>query len=260
MTGESMKQTLNAAARSARDAGAEALDTARAAGAEAVETVTQEARNLAGTAAQTLKAEVEACAEAGKAQVSDQGLKLTEALKARADQAEYDLERRMLHVIAGGIEDISDDLRSRSFSSLIRETERFARRNPGVFVAGAAVAGFILGRFARASADDDQASPAQAGRSGGHGMAGQGSGGHGPGGQGQGGERRSPASATSGAGPGSGSGGHSASTASTASTGSIGSTGSTGAGGTGGSGNSGSSAAAAPRPGGNQMPPSGAKD
>ena len=47
---------------------------------------------------------------------------------------------------------MTDRLRNNSMSDLVATTKAFARRNPGAFAAGAAVAGFALARFMQASA------------------------------------------------------------------------------------------------------------
>ncbi|MCB1338219.1 MAG: hypothetical protein KDK10_12460 [Maritimibacter sp.] len=140
MTRETLKNTAKNAAETARAAGADALKKARD---EAAEVVT--------TAAQAIRAEAEARADEGKAQISREGLRLTDALKERAATADYELERRVLDAVASGVAEMSQGLRTRSVSSIIEDTERFARNHPGAFVAGAAIAGFALARFARAS-------------------------------------------------------------------------------------------------------------
>ena len=129
MTRETLKNTAKNAAETARAAGADALKKARD---EAAEVVT--------TAAQAIRAEAEARADEGKAQISREGLRLTDALKERAATADYELERRVLDAVASGVAEMSQGLRTRSVSSIIEDTERFARNHPGAFVAGAAAA------------------------------------------------------------------------------------------------------------------------
>lgn len=140
MTRETLKQTVKDAARTTRAAGADALKAAK-----------DEATKTASSAAKTLRAEAVERVEHGKAQLSNQGMRLNDALLHRADNADYEIERRVLNVVAGSVAELSEDLRSRSVSSIIDETERFASTHPGAFVAGAAIAGFALARFARAS-------------------------------------------------------------------------------------------------------------
>lgn len=52
---------------------------------------------------------------------------------------------------AESLERFSSTLRERDLDALVRQTEDFARRQPGVFVGSAVVAGFLLARFFRSS-------------------------------------------------------------------------------------------------------------
>lgn len=53
---------------------------------------------------------------------------------------------------AEGLERFSSTLRERDLNALVQQTEDFARRQPGIFVGGAVVTGFLLARFFRSSA------------------------------------------------------------------------------------------------------------
>ncbi len=66
---------------------------------------------------------------------------------------------------AESLERFSANLRERDLNALVRKTEDFARRQPGIFLGGAVVTGFLLARFMRSSAlhgEYDYASPSQA--------------------------------------------------------------------------------------------------
>lgn len=52
---------------------------------------------------------------------------------------------------ANSLERFSNTLRERDLNSLVRQTENFARRQPGVFLGGAVVTGFLLARFFKSS-------------------------------------------------------------------------------------------------------------
>jgi hypothetical protein len=54
--------------------------------------------------------------------------------------------------LAGTVGNLATRLREGSIDDLIDDTRAFARRNPGLFVAGGLIAGFALARFAKASA------------------------------------------------------------------------------------------------------------
>jgi hypothetical protein len=50
------------------------------------------------------------------------------------------------------LEQFSSTLRERDLNTLVRQTEDFARRQPGIFLGGAVVTGFLLARFLKSSA------------------------------------------------------------------------------------------------------------
>lgn len=89
---------------------------------------------------------------AAKESLADEGKRLADSLNKASDaQREDSVQSRVLNMVAGGLRDASDGLQGRSLESLYHDVEGFARRNPGVFIAGAALAGFAAVRFARAS-------------------------------------------------------------------------------------------------------------
>ncbi|MDB5560193.1 MAG: hypothetical protein JWQ36_3127 [Enterovirga sp.] len=55
---------------------------------------------------------------------------------------------------ADGLEQLATGLRDRSFADLYADVEAVARRQPMTFGAGAAIAGFLLARFIKSSADE----------------------------------------------------------------------------------------------------------
>ena len=56
---------------------------------------------------------------------------------------------------AEGIDRLADKLENNDVSGVMRDTQRFARRSPALFVGGSVVAGVLLGRFLRSSSDHD---------------------------------------------------------------------------------------------------------
>lgn len=55
---------------------------------------------------------------------------------------------------ADGLDQLATGLRDRSFAELYGDIEAYARRQPVVMAAGAAIAGFLLARFIKSSADE----------------------------------------------------------------------------------------------------------
>lgn len=55
---------------------------------------------------------------------------------------------------ADGLESLADEIRDRSFVEVYSDLEQFARRRPAVFATAAGVAGFMLARFLKSSAEE----------------------------------------------------------------------------------------------------------
>ena len=68
----------------------------------------------------------------------------------RQDTAAQYIERA-----ADRLEQFSDGLRNRDLGDLMRETERFARRQPAVFIGAAFMAGMLAARFLKSSSAED---------------------------------------------------------------------------------------------------------
>ncbi|SPH23483.1 hypothetical protein DEA8626_02546 [Defluviimonas aquaemixtae] len=143
MTRENIKKAVSDVAETAKTTGAKALNTAR-----------KEVEEAAGQAGSALKDAAEARAEAGKDAISDHGHALADRLRDQAGDPDQSFRGRLLTVVADGVSEISDDLRGRNLQSILERTEQFARQHPGAFVAGAALAGFSIARFAMASTSD----------------------------------------------------------------------------------------------------------
>ena len=81
--------------------------------------------------------------------------------RAAEDMRGGSAQERTLGMIADGIADASDAIRDKDLGEMTQMAGRIARQNPVLFLGGAAVLGFAISRFAKASA-------AMAGSSGGH--------------------------------------------------------------------------------------------
>ena len=84
--------------------------------------------------------------------IAGQGKRLAENFQsAVSDFEDGSLQDRVMDSISNGVSNITEGLRGISLGNLYQEAEAMARRNPAAFVAGAALAGFAVGRFALAS-------------------------------------------------------------------------------------------------------------
>jgi len=64
------------------------------------------------------------------------------------------LQQDLLHEAAEGLKQISQSIQGKSIGTIVEDLSDFGRRNPLAYLGGAALAGFALARFARASAPD----------------------------------------------------------------------------------------------------------
>ena len=62
-------------------------------------------------------------------------------------------QERTLGQIAGGIADASDAIRDKDLGEIVEMASSLGRRNPVLFLGGAALLGFVASRYAKASAD-----------------------------------------------------------------------------------------------------------
>ena len=115
--------------------------------ADAAGTVAEHAAGAAEAALDVAASRIESAREKVAETGETVGAKLREA--ADADDAAA-LQARVLGSLADGISAASSRVRDLSLSEIAEEMRVMARRHPGLFVAGAAVAGFAVARFLRA--------------------------------------------------------------------------------------------------------------
>jgi hypothetical protein len=121
-----------------RDAAAHAGERARQAGAQVADRARQQATETG---------------EQAKAGAADEMERTAHALEAAADELEgAPMQRELFREAAQGLMDVSSAVRGRSIGEIVEELSAFGRRNPYGFLGGAALAGFAVARFARASA------------------------------------------------------------------------------------------------------------
>lgn len=128
------------------------LDSAKGAATEALGEARARAGDVASRTAQAAKAEALDRAEGAKDGLADQGERLAASLRSAVDGGDDSIQAKLMAAAADSVTDLSNTLRGKSFDQLLSDAGDFARRNPGAFVAAAALAGFAVARFARASA------------------------------------------------------------------------------------------------------------
>lgn len=141
---------LRHAAREVRQAGSEAASTVAAEASAAAETVKREGAALLETA----KDRAAQLADEGKDAGAAQARGLARAVHRAAEDLEQESPElaRTIHEAASTLDGMARALRERSPAEMLRGAEDFARSQPLFFFGAAALAGFALTRFARASA------------------------------------------------------------------------------------------------------------
>lgn len=152
----------SAAAMGGTSASATSSDQSKSAKDMAWETK-EAARNRAEELGETAKSEASAMAEKGK---SAAYAKADEAKGRGADEVERTAEQlraagrefgegsyayEAADYLATSLHDAADVLRSRDLNTMVDDVTQFARRNPGVFLGGAAMVGFFAARMLKAS-------------------------------------------------------------------------------------------------------------
>ena len=148
---ENIDTTMDAANNAVHDATSKLSDMTDKA-TEKVRSVAHDLSAKASDAASAVRdTAVDRMNEARDA-LSESGDRLAETLRRAAEEPEAgSVQARVLSAVASGVSTAAGTLRDRSVSEIATDLRDLARRNPAVFAAGAAVAGFALARFLRAS-------------------------------------------------------------------------------------------------------------
>ncbi|WP_410673763.1 hypothetical protein [Amycolatopsis sp. cmx-4-68] len=151
--GQSPPSTTETAKNEAREVASTAADR----GGEVAQTAAQEAKHVAEHAQQEARDLLREGRAQLEAQAKDGQQKAAESLHQLAGQLERMAEQTDSPGVAGDVaRQVSDRTRSvanwlehREPGDLLDEVRRFARRRPGTFLVGAAVAGALVGRLTR---------------------------------------------------------------------------------------------------------------
>lgn len=103
-------------------------------------------------------AEARARAEDTKADVANEVEDVASALlDASEGLREGSAQERTLGQIAGGIADASDAIRDKDLGEIVQMANKLGRKNPVLFLGGAALLGFAASRYAKSSAENQTA-------------------------------------------------------------------------------------------------------
>jgi len=144
---------------SARQATSDVKQAAADQGSQLKETATEHASALAGQAKEQARNVIDDAREELQRQADTQGRRLCQSLgtaghqlRSMAESGEPGLVTDMVRQIADGFTRVADTVDRGGVQALTEDVRAFARRQPGVFLFGAAAAGFVTARLMRAGA------------------------------------------------------------------------------------------------------------
>ena len=127
------------------------VQTARDAGAAAQERL-GDLRDAALSSLDEAKSTATEKAGEAKAQAADEIARTARGLEAAAEEMEGSpLQQDLLREAADGLKQIAHAVEGKSIGTMAAELSEFGRQNPVAYLGGAALVGFALARFARAS-------------------------------------------------------------------------------------------------------------
>lgn len=145
-------QNFDDAKHKAEDAAHDATNHAK----KVVDDVTAQAKSAAQDAKDTIRSEVSSRADAVKGAAADEVNNVASALRKAAEESRKgSAQERTFGQIADSLADASEAISNKDLGTAINDVSTFARRNPLTFLAGAALAGFAVSRFIKASERHD---------------------------------------------------------------------------------------------------------
>lgn len=145
---KSLKDTIHDGADAAMKSASHAADKAKDTVRDLASDVSSQASDTLGAMRDGAVARLDDARDA----LGESGDKLAETLRRAAEEpAAGSIPARVLTAVAGGVSSAANALHDRSVSEIAADVRALARRNPGAFAVGAAVVGFALARFLRAS-------------------------------------------------------------------------------------------------------------
>ena len=138
---ENLTDTARRTAEDLKETGRDALEGAKAA--------------MSG-AMSDLRAGAAAKADEVREVIAEEGERMAQSLREAAGKQGGGMQGRVLETMASGVHAVSDTIRSRDMATLMSDVQAFAKRNPALFIAGAAVTGLVLARLAAQAGRSDE--------------------------------------------------------------------------------------------------------
>lgn len=147
----------------AREEGRQVTETARDQAGRVTDETRRQAMGIMDEARQQIREQARTQTERAGGAMEDLGARVQALAEGRPEEAgplpEYaDRVASRVDELAGRVNELGVD-------GILEETQRFARRRPGAFLLGAAVAGFAVARLGRGAKEADGASGAASGGS-----------------------------------------------------------------------------------------------
>lgn len=113
--------------------------------------IKSKAQDLGRDAKAAVQSEVEKATDYVRDQALDQAARARNAADAAADEFDADsLQARAAQQVADQVEGLAERLRGTDLNQITRDVSDFARKNPALFIGGAALLGFAATRFLKA--------------------------------------------------------------------------------------------------------------
>ncbi|MEK0165361.1 hypothetical protein VWX35_01275 [Phaeobacter sp. A36a-5a] len=120
-----------------------------------IERAKTHATELAEQAQETLRSEARARAEQAQSKAAGEAAAVARAADAAASELpQGSLQAQAAQQLAQGLEQVADTIRTADLEKVLRDTGAFARKNPMLFLGGAALLGFAATRFLKSTAPD----------------------------------------------------------------------------------------------------------
>lgn len=118
----------------------------------AAQSLAEDAKSTARAAAEHASSEAAHQAQRAKSGVADEVNDVASALRRAADEArDGSPQARAFGYVAESLADVADTINHKDFGEMAEDLSSLARRNPVAFLGGAALLGFAMTRFAKAS-------------------------------------------------------------------------------------------------------------
>ncbi|SHI52499.1 hypothetical protein [Wenxinia saemankumensis] len=136
-TSDDIKKTADDIGDKAKATAHDVVDAAKRTGREAVDSATAEATRRGNEAKSATAGEIRTVAEALR--------------KAADDLQDGSYQEKTFGYLANNLADMSDRVESKDIGEIVEDLTYYARRNPVLFLGGAALLGFAVTRFGKAT-------------------------------------------------------------------------------------------------------------